>query len=176
MTGVPKFTIARVVQQKEKLRDEWTLRYEQGTSQKRKREGKDPDVGAAISVVTRRGVRVSGQMLKSTSEDKNLNHNDSKATDGWLYAWKCRFGIQFKKAQGEKGSVDAVSAEKWKSTKLPNLLQKFCADDICNADERGLFYCATPNSSLSYKHATSDWFKESNGSCNCIVLFKHVRN
>jgi hypothetical protein len=33
-------------------------------------------------------------------------------------------------APGEKGSVDAVTAEQWKSTKLPTLLQKFCADHI----------------------------------------------
>jgi hypothetical protein len=28
-----------------------------------------------------------------------------------------------------KNSTDAVSAEQWKSTKLPNLHQKCCADD-----------------------------------------------
>jgi hypothetical protein len=71
-----------------------------------------------------------------------------------LSCWKCRFGIKFKKAHGEKGIVDAVSAEQWKSTKLPNLLQKFCADDIYIADETGLLYHATPDGSLSYKHAT----------------------
>jgi hypothetical protein len=30
-----------------------------------------------------------------------------------------------------------LSAEQWESTKLPNLLQKFSADDIYNADETG---------------------------------------
>jgi hypothetical protein len=40
-----------------------------------------------------------------------------------------RFGIKVKKAQGKD------SAEQWKSTKLPNLLQKFWADDIYNANE-----------------------------------------
>jgi hypothetical protein len=34
----------------------------------------------------------------------------------------------------------------------PNLLQKFCIDDIYNADETDLFHCATPDGSLSYKH------------------------
>jgi hypothetical protein len=34
------------------------------------------------------------------------------------------------------------------------LLQKFCADDIYIADEARLFYRATPDGSLSYKHAT----------------------
>jgi predicted HTH transcriptional regulator len=51
ITGVPKSTIARVIQ--EKLHDECTLRHgQQGTSQKPKREGKDPDVEEAISIVT----------------------------------------------------------------------------------------------------------------------------
>jgi hypothetical protein len=57
MTGVLKSTIARVIQQQEKLRDEWTLLHGQwGTSQKWKREGKYPDVEEALnqwySVVT----------------------------------------------------------------------------------------------------------------------------
>jgi hypothetical protein len=49
-------------------------------------------------------------------------------------------------------SADAVSAEQWYSMKLPNLLQKFCADDNCNVDETDLFYRATSDGSLSYKH------------------------
>jgi hypothetical protein len=70
-----------------------------------------------------------------------------------LSRWKCTFGIKFKKAYGED-SADAVSAEQWKFTKLPDFLQKFCADDICNADKTSLFYRAPPDGSLSYIHAT----------------------
>jgi hypothetical protein len=47
-----------------------------------------------------------------------------------LAGWKCGFGIKFKKAHGEKGSADVVSAQQWNCTKLPTLLQKFGADDI----------------------------------------------
>jgi hypothetical protein len=112
-------------------------------------------------------VRVNGPLLKSKSGElaKKVGHNDFKATDGWLSRWKCRFGMKFETAHGEKDS--AVSAEQCKSTKLPNFLQKFCADDIYNADETGLFYCVTPEGSLSYKHAM-DYVT--------VVLFKHVRN
>jgi hypothetical protein len=71
---VPKSTTARVTQQQEKLPNEWTLREgKQGISQKRKRDGKDPGVQEALtqwfSIVTGRGVCVSGQMLKSKSEE-----------------------------------------------------------------------------------------------------------
>jgi hypothetical protein len=66
-----------------------------------------------------------------------------KATDGWLSRWKGRFGIKL------KGSAKAVSSEQWKSTKLPNLFQKCCADGIYSADETGFFYRAKPDGSLS---------------------------
>jgi hypothetical protein len=44
ITGVPKPTIARLIHQQDKLQEEWTHDGKQGTSQKWKREGKDPDV------------------------------------------------------------------------------------------------------------------------------------
>jgi hypothetical protein len=138
------------------------LRHGQkGTPQKQKRQGKVPDVKEALnqcfSIASGRDVHVSVPVLKSKSDElaKKLGHNDFRATDGWLSRWKCSFGIKFKKAHGEKGSADAVSAEQWKATKLTNVLQKFCTDDIYKADEIGLPYRATPDSSLSYKHGTS---------------------
>jgi hypothetical protein len=63
-----------------------------------------------------------------------LGHNDFKATVGWFFRWKCRFGIQFEKTHGEKGSADAVSAEQQKSTKPTNFLKKFYAPDSYNAN------------------------------------------
>jgi hypothetical protein len=78
-------------------------------------------------------------MLKSKSEElaKKLGHNDLKATDSQLSQCKWRFGIKFKKAHGKKDIT-----EQRKSTKLPNLLQEFCTDDINYADEIDLFYHA----------------------------------
>jgi hypothetical protein len=61
----------------------------------------------------------------------------------------------------EKGSADALSAEQKKSTKLPNLLQKFCTDNIYNANETGLFYCAFSDGFLSYNHTTLSGSKKS---------------
>jgi hypothetical protein len=74
ITGVPKSTTARVTQQQEQLRDEWTLRRgQQGTSQKRKREG----MGNWTRCTCQRS------MLKSKSEEltKHPGHNDFKVTD-----------------------------------------------------------------------------------------------
>lgn len=44
------------------------------------------------------------------------------------------------------------TAEDWKLTKLPELLQTYSADNIYNADETGLFYRAMPDGSLVYKY------------------------
>ena len=89
ITGVPKTTIVRLLHQQHQLREEWALHEGKSeTSQKRKREGKDPDVEEALdqwfSIVTGRGVRISGPILKSKSEElaKKLGHNDFTATDG----------------------------------------------------------------------------------------------
>jgi hypothetical protein len=64
----------------------WT----KGTFPKTKCEGTDPDADEALnwwfSVITGQGVHVSGPTLKNESEelDKNLGHNNFKATDGRL--------------------------------------------------------------------------------------------
>jgi hypothetical protein len=146
---------------------------QQGTSQKRMLEDKDTDVEVALNkwfpTVTGRDVSIRDPMLKSKSEESltGLTHNELKATDGPWSRWKCRFGIKFKKVQGEKGRADGVHAEQCKSTELPNLPQKICADDIYNADETGLFYRATPDGFLSYRHATLSGSKK---AMDCVTL------
>jgi hypothetical protein len=79
---------------------------------------------------TRSARQWSNVKKKSEELAKKLGHDDFKATDGWLSRWKCRHDIKFKKSHGEKDSTDVVGAEEWKSKKVPELLQKFCADDI----------------------------------------------
>jgi hypothetical protein len=59
------------------------------------------------------------------------------------------------------------SPEQWKSTKLPNLLQKFRADDIYNANKTSLFHHAMPDGSLSYKHATLPGSKK---AIDCVTV------
>ncbi|KFM74085.1 Tigger transposable element-derived protein 4, partial [Stegodyphus mimosarum] len=104
--------------------------------------------------MTGRAVPVSGPMIKCKAEElaKNLGHDEFKATDGWLFRWKSRHDIKFKKAHGEKESAHSAGAKEWKSTELPELLENFSADDIYNVYEIGLYYRATPHGWLSYKH------------------------
>ena len=111
ITGVPRTTPARILQDRDKLEVEWSSHEEteQGNSHsKRKRKGKDSDIEEALgkwfSVVTRRGVSVSGPMLKSKSEEfaKKLGHIDFKATDGWLSRRKTRSGIKVQESSRRK--------------------------------------------------------------------------
>lgn len=100
--NVPKSTISRLLKDEKQLHDEWMLHEEKPGTSKRKREGKDPDVEEALdqwfSVVTQRGVNISGPILKAKAEEfaKKLHHNDFKATSGWLSRWKTRRNIKFK--------------------------------------------------------------------------------
>jgi hypothetical protein len=55
---------------------------------------------------------------------KRSGHNDFRGTGGWFSWWKCWFCIILKKAH----SAVIVSADKWKFTKLPEVLTKFCPD------------------------------------------------
>ena len=63
-------------------------------------------------------------MLKAKSEvlAKKLGSNDFKATDGWLSRWKARHNIKFKKAHGDKSSVDNENTEQLKTIPIDNNL------------------------------------------------------
>ncbi|KFM73405.1 Tigger transposable element-derived protein 4, partial [Stegodyphus mimosarum] len=166
ITGVPKSTIPRVLRQESQLREELVLQEGQTGTSRRKREEKDPDVEEALdqwfSIVSGRGVNINAPILKAKSEElaKKLGRNDFKATGGWLSRWKTRHNIKFKKAHGEKGSADKESSKQWKTTKIPTFLENFCADDIHNADETGLYYRATPDGSLCYKRIALTGYKK----------------
>ncbi|RXG69880.1 Tigger transposable element-derived protein 3 [Armadillidium vulgare] len=110
ITGVPKSTIGRVLQQKEKLQEKWELTDgHQGGSQKRERKRKAPEVDNPLylwySTAIQQGEYVTGAVLKRKAEElaKLFGHEDFKATDGWLFRWKRKFGVRLKKTEGETG-------------------------------------------------------------------------
>ena len=68
--GIPRTTLKRILQDRDKLEVEWSSHKEaeqRNLHSKRKRKGKDPDIEEALgkwfSVVTRHRVSVSGPML-----------------------------------------------------------------------------------------------------------------
>jgi len=154
-----KSTIGKLKQAESQLRSQPDMQ-EAGTSsqsQKRKREGKDPEVDEALlkwlTLVTGRGVSVSGPMLQTKAEEltKKLGHKDFEATEGLLTRWKTRHDVKFKRFHGEKASADKVEADKYISERPPGLLSQFSPEDIYNCDGTGLYFRATPDGSLCFR-------------------------
>lgn len=158
ITGVSKDSVSRLKANELKLREEWRSQERCPSQRKRRRAGKDPEVDEALNLwfgnVIKRGVRVSGPMLKEKAVElaRRMGHDEFVATDGWLSRWKNRRDIKFKKAHGEKASANSVEAEKWSLTRIPALLERYALEDIYNADETGLYFRATPDGSLTYRH------------------------
>lgn len=163
ITGVPKSTLARLVSQKDKLRELWTKRQDLGWTKKRKREGKDPDVEDALAkwfaMVSKDNVQVNGPILKAKAVDlaQQLGHMDFKATDGWLSRWKSRHNIKLKKITETDTKLihnistdEILSPDQWILIKLPYLLNEFCSSDVYNVGETELFYNAAPNGNLYF--------------------------
>ena len=89
---------------------------------------------------------LSGTLIleKADSLAKKLRHSNFKCSTGWLYCFKFRHGITFKKITGESATVTGAMTDEWTSTNMPALLSEFNSGDIYNADETGLFYKCLP--------------------------------
>ncbi|VVC38872.1 Homeobox domain-like,HTH CenpB-type DNA-binding domain,Winged helix-turn-helix DNA-binding domain [Cinara cedri] len=85
---VPKSTVAKLLKEEFMLHENFNST--QTGNQKRKREGKDPEVDEALSewfsLIISRGVCVSGPLLKCKAEElsQKIGNNQFIATDGWL--------------------------------------------------------------------------------------------
>ena len=77
--------------------------------------------------------------------------NYFKATNGWLYRWKVRKQIYFKKIHGEASNVDEDVANSWKKKALPTLLQDYTSSCIYNWDKIALYYRAMSDGTLCLK-------------------------
>lgn len=95
-------------------------------------------------------------MLTAKAEEfaENLEITNFKASVCWLENFKSRKGISFKRVCGEEKSVDTLSDNVidilW-IEKLPNILQAYTPDNICNADETGIFYKMLPDKNMEFK-------------------------
>ena len=155
--AVSRSTIARLINEEQNLRKKFSQK-EMMKHGKRQRDGKDPEVEEALNKWFRsildKGVRISGLLLKSKAEEFALKSGktDFVATEGWLSRWKTRHQIKSIRTHGEKSSADFEGAEVWVSTVQPQLLQDYNPENIYNADETGLYFRATPDSSLCYTY------------------------
>jgi len=100
------------------------------------------------------GVSVNGDMLKTTASELFRRMEDFKDqtepkwSSGWLTRFKHRYSIKEYKLSGEIRSADiAGSLDKIRD------LQRICAEyehtDVYNADETGLFWLMTPDTTLA---------------------------
>ncbi|KAL4101085.1 hypothetical protein QTP88_021105 [Uroleucon formosanum] len=176
---VPKSTVAKLLKEEVILRENFNST--QTGNQKRKREGKDPEVDEALSewfsLITSRDVRVSGPMLKCKAEElsRKIGNNQFIATDGWLSRWKNRHEIKFKRVHGEKASADESASNDWKVDRLKIILNDFSPDNIFNADETGLYYRATPDGSLCFKKNVLSGSKKAMDRITVLLLGKSLK-
>lgn len=150
------------------LKDDSTskLSVQGNPNRKRLRNGSNPKVELALrkwfELMTSRGVRINGPILMEKSKElaSKLGSPDFKPSNGWLSRWKKRNNIVYKKASGEKASANNALADEWKHTTLGELLSQYDEENIYNADETGLYYRATPDGSLTYRHQNISGYKK----------------
>ena len=160
IVGLPKSTLRRLRRQETELRDVWERHKNRGSaataSRKRQRDAKSADVDKALAewfdAALAKGQVLTGPILlaKASEFAVKLDDTEFKASEGFLYRWKKRRSIVYKRACGEKASADVKSAEQWIETELPKLLEEYEADNVYNADETDLYYRATPDGSLCH--------------------------
>ena len=106
-----------------------------------------------LLTVRSRDVAVSALILKTKAIDfaEKMSIENFHDSDGWLDRWKKRYNVSFKKISGEGNACTDEMTAPWAETTLPTMLSKYKLNQICNADEFGLFYRAQPEKSLHLK-------------------------
>lgn len=124
---------------------------------KRQRAGKAPSVEGALkdwfTMARSKDIPLSTTILqeKATSLATTMHIEDFNPTAGWLYRWKQRNNVGYKKLHGEKKDADSQAAEHRTTIVLPELLQEYTADNVYNADEMGIYYRALPDGTLNFR-------------------------
>ena len=96
-------------------------------------------------------LRIDGLMLqKKANNFARAFGKDTEVTSSWIDQWKKRWGIGRTLKAGECGGFNEVTVEDWRNTALKNILEKYEPNDICNADETGLFWQMLPENSLGF--------------------------
>ncbi|XP_060759521.1 tigger transposable element-derived protein 4-like [Neoarius graeffei] len=124
---------------------------------KRVRKVSYEDVDAALLVWFRQkaallDIRIDTEMLRLKAEyfARQLGHEDTTISGGWVNRFKRRWGIGKVLKCGEAGSVDQDVVTDWQTGKLADFLKHYKAEDIYNADETGLFYMMLPENALGF--------------------------
>ena len=95
--------------------------------------------------------------------------DDWKSSEGWLIRFKKREGLVHKKLHGEATDADVTEKENWITTVWPRLFQQYGEEDIFNAEQTGIYFCAMPNSMLTFQNNTRHGTTKSKERITCLV-------
>lgn len=123
--GIPLSTLSTVLKNKQKVLDGFQQSF--SSQRKRVRGSKFPDVEAALMVWLRNAraanlpVTTSIMMEKADALALQMGHTDFSCSSGWFDRFKKRNSVVSKSVHGESGTVDAATADNWRSSRLAEL-------------------------------------------------------
>lgn len=115
-----------------------------------------PELDKALQIWTSQAVAAGVPLTDAILQQKglelaqmlNISEEQLKFTNGWVYRFKKRNGLQKIKFSGEANSAPLATLSE-ERLKLRNLLAAYDEEDIYNADETGLFFRMEPDQTLS---------------------------
>ncbi len=158
-----------------------------GQDRKRHRGAKDKDLEAAVMTWFTQsrveGVPLSGPVIQGQAMkfNKMLNPDDEAFTgsNGWLRGFKERHGISQVTIRGEQRSADDAAADAYPA-KLKHILEEgqFCAEQVYNADETGLYFKMLPDKTLATKDDSTKTlgYKQSKNRLTALLCCNQTGN
>lgn len=97
-------------------------------------------------------VPISGNVLQEKASElgSKIEKTEFKCSRSWIGRFKKRHNIASGKIVGEAAGVDMNIVDDWLSNVWPTIRDNYEYKDIFNADETGLFYKMTPDTTLKF--------------------------
>lgn len=163
--GIPASSLSTILKRKNTILE--AAAVGPSATRKRNRTAVYDDVDKAtfawfMEMLSQR-VPLSGAVLQRQAVNfANILGCDSfKASSGWLDKFKKRHAIVSKVLCGESASADIVGAATWQEEELRDILERYAAEDIYNADESALFFQMLPGRTLALKGQRCEGGKQS---------------
>jgi hypothetical protein len=99
------------------------------------------------------GFPINDPILKIQAEKfaMQLEHYDCSYSNGWFDRFKYRHIIVYAQISGEALSADTKTASEWVKSVWEERKKGYTKEEIYNADETGLLYNMTPNTTFKFK-------------------------